>query len=317
MHNAERSRARGDNSWYSEVLPSPDLAPWIAYYRFVRAPHSAALHGAMAQPAEVLRVLPDGSAGLVVDCLSTAPPIVLGAPTTATLIPLATGVAFVGVRFRPGAAVPFVGGELSALTGRRFPLPLLWGGLADQLVNELGAAEETDRVAALERALRARLREHARAPRTVRLARAGTTDDATLVARAAARLGSAGHEGRVREVAAALGVGERRLERVFDRAVGVGPKLFARMRRVGTAARLIRQQLGQPDTIPDGRRRGWKEEGDAAKRVRWAALAAEAGFVDQPHLIRDFTALAGVTPVAYARERRPVGFLQYTDRQSR
>jgi AraC-like DNA-binding protein len=52
---------------------------------------------------------------------------------------------------------------------------------------------------------------------------------------------------------------------------------------------------------------------DAAEAVRdgglvdWAALAAELGYADQAHLIRDFRAAVGEPPAAYARAQRPVG----------
>jgi AraC-like DNA-binding protein len=34
----------------------------------------------------------------------------------------------------------------------------------------------------------------------------------------------------------------------------------------------------------------------------WAGLAAEWGYSDQAHLIREFHAMAGVTPADYARD---------------
>jgi AraC-like DNA-binding protein len=43
----------------------------------------------------------------------------------------------------------------------------------------------------------------------------------------------------------------------------------------------------------------------------WAEVAAELGYFDQSHFIRDFTAAVGMTPVAYARACRcreaPIG----------
>jgi AraC-like DNA-binding protein len=35
--------------------------------------------------------------------------------------------------------------------------------------------------------------------------------------------------------------------------------------------------------------------------VNWADLAADCGYFDQAHLIRDFRAFAGITPLAYSR----------------
>ena len=95
----------------------------------------------------------------------------------------------------------------------------------------------------------------------------------------------------VREAAAALGVGERRLQRAFDRSVGLSPKGLARVLRFRRALRGLDEAGGGP--------------------VSWARLAALAGYADQPHFIRDFRALAGVTPAAYLRERQAVGFVQY------
>jgi AraC-like DNA-binding protein len=35
--------------------------------------------------------------------------------------------------------------------------------------------------------------------------------------------------------------------------------------------------------------------------VEWAHLAADLGYSDQAHLVRDFTQTVGVSPTAYAR----------------
>ena len=45
--------------------------------------------------------------------------------------------------------------------------------------------------------------------------------------------------------------------------------------------------------------------------MSWSRLAAEAGYYDQAHLIREVRALAGTTPAELARESREVGFVQY------
>lgn len=61
------------------------------------------------------------------------------------------------------------------------------------------------------------------------------------------------------------------------------PKLFARVRRFQRAISLAGQ----------------------APTVNWARLAADCGYFDQSHLIRDFVAFSGLTPADYLRWRTP------------
>lgn len=84
------------------------------------------------------------------------------------------------------------------------------------------------------------------------------------------------------EVASAareLGVGVRTLRRVCREAVGLGPKRIARIHRLHRALRLAR--AGRPG----------------------GAVAAAAGYADQPHMVREFGALLGESPGAYLRRR--------------
>jgi AraC-like DNA-binding protein len=155
-----------------------------------------------------------------------------------------------------------------------------------------------ERVPALEDCLRRRLRQHEAAANG---RRATAAREVALVSRAITHLGRDAAV-RVSDVAAALGVAERTLERAFNRAVGIPPKVFHRMRRCCEAARSIRHACGAHLT---------PTLEQSAARCNWAAIASDAGYADQAHFIREFRALTGVTPVAYAREHRPVGFMQY------
>jgi methylphosphotriester-DNA--protein-cysteine methyltransferase len=91
---------------------------------------------------------------------------------------------------------------------------------------------------------------------------------------------------RVRALAAALGIGERRLEQIFHRHVGLSPKAVCRIARFrATVARLQRE----PERA-------------------WTDLAYDGGFYDQSHLVNEFQALAGLAPGEF--RERGCGFFQ-------
>jgi len=78
---------------------------------------------------------------------------------------------------------------------------------------------------------------------------------------------------------------ERQHRRLFRERVGVTPKLFARIQRFQGALR-------------------------AAGRMPLARVAAECGYADQSHLVRDFRQFAGMPPSAWLRWREDVRFFQ-------
>lgn len=104
--------------------------------------------------------------------------------------------------------------------------------------------------------------------------RSTSESSSARLARRAARMFE-GAETRVQIVAEQLGVTARHLRRAFVESVGVGPKEFAR------GARLQRAIRG------------------SAHSNDWAAIARDAGYYDQAHLIGDFRDLVGLTPSAY------------------
>ena len=86
----------------------------------------------------------------------------------------------------------------------------------------------------------------------------------------------------VADIAAALGVSHGHLDRQFTEQVGLSPRTLARILRV---RRLL-------DHI------------DVFETVAWADMAAELGWFDQAHLIRDFQRHTGVAPTEYAAAQR-------------
>jgi len=80
----------------------------------------------------------------------------------------------------------------------------------------------------------------------------------------------------VKEIAAAAGIGERQLERLFKRYIGLAPKYYARIIRFSYIFQLIKDQY-----------------------ITWAEVVYRSGYYDQSHFIRDFKAFAGEDPSAY------------------
>lgn len=86
----------------------------------------------------------------------------------------------------------------------------------------------------------------------------------------------------IADIAASLGVSHGHLDRQFTRIVGLSPRVLARLLRVRRLLQVI----------------------DVAEDVPWAAVAADLGWFDQAHLIRDFRRHTGVTPTQYIDAQR-------------
>lgn len=86
----------------------------------------------------------------------------------------------------------------------------------------------------------------------------------------------------IERIAGHLGVSVRQLRRNVRRHAGVSLKGYARTLRLVHAM----------------------TQADRSTRPGWARLAADAGFCDQSHLIRECRALCGLTPVEVHEERR-------------
>ena len=226
----------------------------------------------------VNRVLPDGCLDVIVN--SEGPTVgadgtvenphasyAVGTMTRA-LCPGHRGrVRLTGVRFRPGMAGAFLALPAAELTDGVAPLDALWGGMVRIL--EAGVAEAGS-AAARARYLATVLQDRTRPE--------WRPDPAVMAALAEIR--RSGGQATGGAMVRAAGVGERRLQRAFAVAVGVPPKVAARVARFRRALRLAA----------------------AEPHLTWGAVAARCGYADQPHLVREFRALAGVTPGEWREE---------------
>lgn len=96
------------------------------------------------------------------------------------------------------------------------------------------------------------------------------------------------------EAAAALRIGERRLQQLFHERVGLRPRQWARLARLHGGLRLLRRERGMP----------------------WAQLAAATGCADQAHLSRECRAVCGITPSDFRRIGAPASGSYKTPRLS-
>ncbi|WP_174406919.1 helix-turn-helix domain-containing protein [Desulfovibrio subterraneus] len=190
----------------------------------------------------------------------------------------APGTSF-GIRFRPAGAGVFLRLPVHETTELRLSLhdvlPDLAARLEDALL--LSPANMSPIVTHLEQAL---------------LHRLTAIKEADPLAHAAVSLFAADRGTRdIAATAAHLGTSTRQLERSFAHHVGLSPKQFCRILRLHKVLHLLRNNPAS---------------------VRWSSVAAECGFADQSHLVREMQSLFGLTPSALQREHEHVAFIQYT-----
>ncbi|MEN2739704.1 AraC family transcriptional regulator [Microbacterium sp. X-17] len=175
-----------------------------------------------------------------------------------------------GALLRPGVAREWVGGSLR---GAPAVIPL----------DALSVRTLTDAVGAVRERLADDDAEGAIAVVEAALGGLPAPDaDARLVDAIVAAVESDRELRRVEQLADRFAIGVRRLQRLVAGHVGFGPKWLIQRYRLQEAAAALREP--EPPAL--------------------AQLAAELGYADQAHFNREFKAVVGLTPGAYAAESR-------------
>lgn len=255
-------------SGYREYTPSDKLRPFVECFWT----GGTALVGGKLSPAPVHRVLPDGCIDIVLGFSGSAdePESAMAVGTMTRALVLDAGSShecFVGVRFRTGKAGAFLSVPASELTDLHVSLDDLWLD-AREVRDALAVSPDAiERVRALERVLAARVTP-------------GLVATHSDVDEAVRRIVEAGGSLGITRLAPSLGVTRQHLARRFSQLVGVSPKTFARVVRLGRVIERVR-------AVPAG------------QAINWSALAADLGYFDQSHLVDEFRDLTGLTPTAY------------------
>lgn len=259
---------------YSEIRPTAPLRRFVECFWTLEGDGSVA-----TPPAE--RILPDGCVELILnfgdrflqhfDGERKVQPrnFLVGQMTGPILISPCGTVELLGIRFQPGGTRPWLDVPAHEVTDRVVDL----GGLSSRLEQGLlracaDAPGLNDKVAAADAFLCSRLNDR--------------KFDSQLLALAATIIDCGGLVS-VDQLASHAGVSSRQLERRFQREVGIGPKLLARIVRFQQVFRAV-------------------EQCNAA----WADVAVECGYYDQAHLIRDFHQFAQQTPAVLFASQTPL-----------
>ena len=252
---------------YLEYPPHPALAPYVECL-WTSNPRCGDEGRRSAH-----RILPDGAVDILFDGVDGKgfAGNVVGTMSRALVLPCDSSPKnYVAVRFRAGMAGRFLGGaEIAALTDNIVDLAAVGLSEANRLAVEFDALRRPkDQVDRLERYLLGRLPQASKYSDPVVEA---------VVKRIASGAGSA----RIEDLAAFAGVTRQHLRRRFAAAVGLPPKLYARIVRF----------------------RALIASTNAERPPHWAELAHDLGYSDQAHLCRDFKEFSGLSPGAWCDER--------------
>jgi AraC-like DNA-binding protein len=197
-------------------------------------------------PARVQRVLPDGHADLIF--YDTGRVEVVGLHDQVALPVLPAGAHLRGIRLRPAAVAAAFKTPAFLLHNQTVPADTLFSSTTARPLIEPHAIDAWIRS----------IEPNPRTGAAVNLLASRSVD----------------------QVAAALGISGRHLQRLLLTEVGLPPKVYQQVVRLQRFVRAI----------------------DAGAQL--TAAAAAAGYADQPHLTRDVRRFCGITPGRLAAERR-------------
>jgi AraC-like DNA-binding protein len=256
---------------YQLISPNRLLRPYIrSYWYFHRETSLLTCREEYMHPTGGFGIVFNLGDTLRLDAQAVVEPVFLdGVNTVSRKMGFLGQVEVMGIRFYEGGAYPFLGVPLNELRNEITFLDALKSSALPELQGRLQEAESLPvRINLLEEWLIGRLllgkERHEIIPASLSILR------------------EAGGYLPIPKLAQKLAIGQRQLERLYQSQVGMSPKQYAQLVRVETARLALKQMDGQTTTT----------------------LAADLGFYDQSHLIREFSAVIGMTPYAYQKRDR-------------
>lgn len=242
---------------YAEAAPTPALREhFLCVWK----------HVIPSDHASSIAVVPDGCVDLL---WSDKRLVVVGPDITAATPDLASGATVLGMRFRPGAAVHWLGLSMTEIVGSQIDMLDIWGEKACDITGRLQDARGVREQAGLLQELLGRMAFSVEAP---------SRDGASMFELLRNDAG-AESEG-ISRLTRRLEVSERTLRRRSRHLFGYGPKTLDRILRFQRFQALARQggQAGLAD------------------------MAYATGYADQAHLSREIQSLSGMTAGEFVRQ---------------
>lgn len=195
--------------------------------------------------------------------------IVAGQLTRPLMLRPTGRVGMVAARFRPDGLFPVLGVPMHELVDRRIPLEAICSGTLALQTQIAEARSDRERVGHLAAFLKHKL--------------AGQRAVDVVIQRSIHDIFTRVGRNSPDELAQRADLTARQLERRFQVAVGVSPKLLCRIVRFRSI--FDRLQSSTP----------------------WSSISLHCGFFDQSHLIRDFKQFAGQSPTAFLAAQSEFG----------
>ncbi|WP_027185086.1 helix-turn-helix domain-containing protein [Desulfovibrio inopinatus] len=205
--------------------------------------------------------VPDGAVDILFHCSGNRPEAqVCGSVKKGTLVEFERGCLYFGVRFFPGTAEALLQCPLNQFTEKQIHLGDVQGS-ASELEEKISAASSfAERIALFEQF-------HAGCARQ-------NTGVSSLVSFLLDTINSSIGEIRISDLATKTGYSTRHISGLFTRAIGISPKLYARIVRFQRCFGRLREY----------------------QKSSFANLAQDSGYYDQAHLINEFREFSLCTP---------------------
>jgi AraC-like DNA-binding protein len=252
--------------------PRPPLSDYVEFFGHWRS--SGGTYRSRALPRGAVTVVFDVGQRQQLDFytaeggtrLQVPPAVITGAHSAPYITDIAANEPAMAIHFRPGGALPFLGTPLGDLEDVAVGVEEVWGRSGHELHERLiAAASPAARFGIVEDFLLSRARFGVCRHPGVAVAMAAVEANPSI---------------QMAEVRRLTELSTKRMIALFRAEVGLAPKAYARVRRLQAALR----HLG-------------------AGTAGGARIAADAGYFDQAHFVREFRSFTAMTPTQYGQQR--------------